>query len=741
MRKSFLLACLLLFFYVIAQGQSRIDSLHKVLTNIPQDTARIETLLELSFHYRNSNPDSTIYFAQQSLKLSKELKYPRGHAQSLRNIGLGYLRSGNIDTTIYLCNKALEVAKSANNKWAMANAYNTLGVAYFYKNDYDKAIDAFKQNAEAFEDLNQPEEVAGALTNIGSILENKGDFARALDNYQQALLKFEALNHNYGIATVSHNMASIFEDLNDYDKALNHYYTAIHYDSLGENISGVAGTLSSISSVQLHMGDTIKAIKNMYDALHTFQIAKAQCASVNTLSNLGDLYVELNQIDSAYKYAIKAVSQAKSCDNLTDLINAQNTLGKYYNAIGQYRQSIRELLKSYERANTEQLKPKMANAAHQLYFSYKQLDDLSNALKYLEINKALEDELFNSENTRRITQLEGEYNLEKEKQAFAYEQQINAVKFEKQLEKEQLLQRYTLIALGVFIVFLVIILILYIQKRKINKEVTLQNVQILEQNEEIKQQRDLLEERSRVVEEQKQALQYSNIELQELNNEKNTIIGIVAHDLKSPLNQIKGLLGLINMEKNEVSANTQDYLSKLQYTSEHAIQLIDRMLDINAIENKEIDIQKEPLDLGELVKHLVVSYQKEGVDKHIEIDCKIQTDSPGLITDKLLVREIIENILSNAIKFSPENSMINIKLEKLNGRLRLSIKDEGPGISAEDQAQMYNKYQKASAAPTAGEKSTGLGLAIVKRYVDALDYKIYCDSQPGHGTIFTLEMQ
>ncbi|ELR73298.1 response regulator receiver sensor signal transduction histidine kinase [Fulvivirga imtechensis AK7] len=103
--------------------------------------------------------------------------------------------------------------------------------------------------------------------------------------------------------------------------------------------------------------------------------------------------------------------------------------------------------------------------------------------------------------------------------------------------------------------------------------------------------------------------------------------------------------------------------------------------------------------------------------------------------------EMVSNLVSNSIKFSPANQAVSLGIQKsADKHLKIVVSDHGPGISKEDQKVMYNKYQRASATPTAGEKSTGLGLAIVKRYAEALGYTLHCESAPGEGTTFIIEI-
>lgn len=102
--------------------------------------------------------------------------------------------------------------------------------------------------------------------------------------------------------------------------------------------------------------------------------------------------------------------------------------------------------------------------------------------------------------------------------------------------------------------------------------------------------------------------------------------------------------------------------------------------------------------------------------------------------------QVYENLISNAIKFSPANKNINVKIWEDGEKIRSIISDEGPGISKEDQKKLFGKFQVLSTKPTGGEKSTGLGLSIVKKYIEAMKGKVWCESEPGKGAHFYIDL-
>jgi len=241
-----------------------------------------------------------------------------------------------------------------------------------------------------------------------------------------------------------------------------------------------------------------------------------------------------------------------------------------------------------------------------------------------------------------------------------------------------------------------------------------------------------------LIDERTQELTQRNQELVSLNQEKNNLIGIVAHDLKSPLNQIVGLLSLLKSE-SPLPGSSGTYLDLAQTSATRLNQMIMKILDVDAIESKSINLKLERVNVAEVMNNIANRYQAEAQKKRITIHRNI--DMQGIAhADKNYLEQAIENLLSNAIKFSPFDRNIFLSVFA-NGKIVFEVKDEGPGLSHEDQQKLFGKYQRLSARPTGNEVSTGLGLSIVKKFVTAMDGEIWCESEVGKGTSFFVALK
>lgn len=226
-------------------------------------------------------------------------------------------------------------------------------------------------------------------------------------------------------------------------------------------------------------------------------------------------------------------------------------------------------------------------------------------------------------------------------------------------------------------------------------------------------------------------------ELKELNQQKNHLIQVVAHDLKSPLSQIEGLTGLIKLSNK--SSNQEDgYLDKIVDSVHHMSSMISRILDVEKIEKQE-PAELKKLNIIPILQNVAAHFKLLAANKKIKIELKLLDDEIWIVGNAHYLQQIFHNLLSNAIKFSPQGTKIVVKVEKTDVRVKVKFEDEGPGISINDQKKLFIKFQKLTAQPTNNEDSTGLGLALTKSFVDALSGLIYCESELGKGATFVVD--
>lgn len=228
-----------------------------------------------------------------------------------------------------------------------------------------------------------------------------------------------------------------------------------------------------------------------------------------------------------------------------------------------------------------------------------------------------------------------------------------------------------------------------------------------------------------------------NAQLLRLNREKDQLLGTAAHDLRNPLGTIKMYAQLIlGGAAGEINPKQESILQKMQKTAEFMLRVVEDTLDLSQIESGIVELRTEPTDLSALVDSVVETSVMYAQKKQITIRKVEEGTSDSLNVDPQKMEQVLQNLVSNAVKYSEFGTEVTISLKVEPAAIVLSVIDQGQGIPLEAQSKLFQPFAQVGVKSTAGEKSTGLGLAIVKRLVEAHGGTISVDSEPGRGSEF-----
>ena len=441
----------------------------------------------------------------------------------------------------------------------------------------------------------------------------------------------------------------------------------------------------NLSFVYLQNGNYQKVLEYALPDLE-YSLRMNRNKSVNGLAGvIAFTYMQLGIPDSSEKYIRMLIGYEKDFHNWTVLQNNLSTLLTYHK-------------------------------------SKNQLDSAFNVIsRYL----VLIDSIVNSRKSQDYEFIQSEIKLRSATQKIENLTTLNEIKAQSIENKNRL--NYILILSAFFLLVFLMIAYRSMQAfRMKNKLLERQQEQIQKQNKEIKDQRDRLES--------------NNDRLIQMNKDKNDLIAIVAHDLRSPLNQIRGLIGLVKMDGTQLRKDQQEYLEMMSTSSSRLSEMIGRILNVNAIESNQIDLKIDKIDVGEILEMLSINFKVLADDKNITIHTSCEKAKAFVSADRNYLIQILENLISNAIKFSSSSTNIYLDCYSDQTHNKIVVKDEGPGISKSDMDKLFHKYQKLSAAPTGGEGSFGLGLSIAKKYIESMGGKIECQSELGVGTSFIITL-
>ncbi len=284
-----------------------------------------------------------------------------------------------------------------------------------------------------------------------------------------------------------------------------------------------------------------------------------------------------------------------------------------------------------------------------------------------------------------------------------------------EIAKESRMRNFLIVFATIVVFFLVMIGILY-RKRSIQKR--------------------QIELQQRSIEEKNKQLEKRNRNLIILDEEKNNLIKILAHDLRTPINHVQGLAQVFLLSNKTLPDEQKIIIDRISDASVRLNKMISNILDIDSIENNRIKLSKEKIMIGRLVENVVNSFDEEASRKELQLSLSMQTNGCLVEVDPLFMTQVLENLISNALKFSAKGKTVQVITQYNGNNIEIVIHDSGPGLSEQDKKLLFIKFQRLSARPTGGESSIGLGLSIVKRYVELMSGKVWCESEEGRGATF-----
>ncbi|HEX2750872.1 MAG TPA: HAMP domain-containing sensor histidine kinase [Verrucomicrobiales bacterium] len=254
----------------------------------------------------------------------------------------------------------------------------------------------------------------------------------------------------------------------------------------------------------------------------------------------------------------------------------------------------------------------------------------------------------------------------------------------------------------------------------------------------------LIFERTRIravlqTEEALDRLTDANLRLSRLNREKDEFMNIAAHDLKNPLCAISGhaqMLEIFGIDSRDKAVETALVIRR---QTERMLDIISNLLDVRKIEEGRMSYKLGPCDAPAMMGEVVSDYRQRAEQKDIklEVHCK---KAAVATADSTAVRQILDNLVSNALKYSPPHTTIQCSVVPEPDAVTFEIVDQGPGLSDEDQKRLFRKFTRLTPTPTAGESSNGLGLWIVHRMAQGMHGEVFCRSKLGRGSCFGLRL-
>ena len=676
--KCFVVVLTFLTIQVGAQNLSRIDSLR----NRVQQTNGIDkfkALTDLGFEYRLSFPDSTIFYCKQAYDLGTRLILPKDLSRPLSFIGLANAYKGDYKASFDFHKRAIDVAQAQQDSVQLGYCYNNFGRLFFDQGDLSRAYDNFIRCQEIFEDIDEDGGRAYVLRSLSNLYKSQGDYTKALQTSLQAYEIRLKIGEPRTLISALTELGLVYGELKSKLDANRCFKQA-------DSIAQLHQDFISLAEIRIGWSEFLSNNGSVNEAKDLAQMAYAMVNKTSNTRLMPRVNLLMGQILFKQEKYNEATSYLKNVLNISGTANLDLQRDAHF-----------YLAQIYEKSGNK-------------------TEATLNTNRYLILKESLQS----IDLARQIEKLQFQLEIEK-KESENELLKANDARNDA-IISQQRLENIILIAVVTFVSAL-----FFIQYRNSKKKRVIYE-KLESQNKEIEKQR--LE-----IVFQNEKLEKHNHELSEINHEKDTLMNIVAHDLKAPLNRIKGLTDLIEIE-GSLNANQNKYLGLIRDSTRSGLDLIIDLLDVNSLE-----VNREPnyslFNLKTFLEDRVNSFKHYASVKEIEVQL-LETNIDDIMLDQDYLARILDNLISNAIKFSPRGSKVTLTAEKSGGFYSIKVRDKGPGFSMTDRKFLFQKFKKLSARPTAGESSNGLGLAIVKILVDRLDGKIELQSDSHNGSEFTV---
>lgn len=232
----------------------------------------------------------------------------------------------------------------------------------------------------------------------------------------------------------------------------------------------------------------------------------------------------------------------------------------------------------------------------------------------------------------------------------------------------------------------------------------------------------------------------ANDELSRLNQQKNEFLNIAAHDLKNPLTIICGYADLLRELESPTLVEIRDKASEILRSGNHMLDIIRNILEVRRIEDGRRPVANSRCSLDRIVSELSEAYSGAAAAKQITVNVAGTAELPEACADPTATRQILDNLISNAVKYTPRGGNVVIGISHGAGHVAVEVSDTGPGLSEADQLRLWGKFQRLTPRPTEGESSSGLGLWIVRRLTESMGGTVFCHSILGRGSSFGIRL-
>ncbi|WP_343522117.1 tetratricopeptide repeat protein [Pedobacter sp.] len=715
----------------------------------------------------------------------KNLKSDSTKIKILTEVFRQYMRMKNVDKAEEYVDKTIQLAHEKNLKKFSAMAYYRRGLMYHGRSDYQKAEENYYKAVAEFSSIGNLDMLAGTYLNLGALYGSIPDYVKSLDVNQKAIAIYEKMGNEADMASCYTNISTIYQRLGNQSQALVYMNMALKvFAKEGENTRGVAVVYGLIgdnyfeasdrelSEMNVMPSQKIKLALTYYNKSLKVSEAIGDIGLMASLKrDLANLYSSIGQKEVALKLYQKSVELNKSGEDKEAYAASLYALGNFYQKENDFENAIALLSNSLKIAEENHLLDIEKQATLGLSTVYEKQKDYNRSLTYYRQYIAVRDKIFDQEKEKEITRRQMQLDFGIKERDYLLKQKLTEAELKRQqqelaLKRQQLALSDKEKALD----------LLTFQKAKADLDIQrlaqdskfanakfeaqlaagLKDKQISKQVQQIK-----FDERIKLFLtiaatlilitavvtffNQRKTIRLNKIintqkrELEQLSKVKDRIFSVVSHDMRTPVNSLISFMQLLeggNIEQEKLNRYAASLKNNLTYTS----TMMENLLNWAASQMQGFNPYLESLDVHDLINEVILSLRAYADEKGLTIRNLVSART-YCKADSNMFALVVRNMISNAVKFTPNGGTITVSTISNGNDLEIKISDTGIGLTPL-QVEHFNKPGYlgvgVSTLGTNKEKGTGLGLLLCRTFINLMDGKISAALNPAGGSCFKI---
>ncbi|HLP58272.1 MAG TPA: tetratricopeptide repeat protein, partial [Candidatus Deferrimicrobium sp.] len=570
--------------------------------------------------------------------------------------------------------QALLILQEHPDDMLKAKVLNGLCWAYSIEGKYREALGSGKEAENLARNADAKKELAIALGSIANVYLNLSDFHKALYYSMKATSLSEDIGYNQGTVSALVSTARIQRNLMEYEKALTTYRKAMAISEKLDDKRNVAWILNNTATVHWNLKQYQKALDIYFHAFKIIKEMKSEIELALVANNIACVYSDMGKYNLALQYDLKSLETYEKAGNKLYTAYSFKNIGRDFRNLGDYAKSLHYLDKSLNMALPMGIKDLLKTIYEEYTRLYEKMGNHKLSLYYYKKLKEIGDEILNQDRNQRIAHLEVIYDVEKK-------QKENRLLKEKNRLQELDLDRQKLLGNFLFIVTILVVIIALITFNRYR-----------------------IKKKSALI------LKISEKKLQGMNDTKDKLFTIVAHDLGNPLNSL--LLNSGHLHRNLRALTGKDIEESIQaiYRQTQGLaDLLENLLQWAMVQTGNIERCPGDLDIGALVEETIHLAKYTAQKKEITLVSNVLEDT-GAYADKHMVKTVIRNLVSNALKYTHPGGEVVISSRNKGDRgewVEITVSDNGVGMNEEKMRHLLSGEIQESTRGTHDEKGTG----------------------------------